>query len=540
MRLNLLFTRIAGHDWAIAITLFLLGLGSRIPFVSQMAFSSDSARFALALHHYDVTQMRPHAPGYFLYVAAAKLLYLVWNDATGSLVAVSAISSGVAAALTFSLACSMYGRMVALASALLLLTSPVFWYNGEMPLTYALEGALTIAVAAACYRVIIGERSWLLPAAILLGITGGVKQTLLFVLAPMLLYAITKCRMKQVIVAVLACVGTCLVWLIPMVVLSGGLAKYVAAVSAQYNTWVKAPVPLSVALWIRTIIFLRYMKHGLWLGLMPVAYFCVCLFVQRERWRDERVRLLLLWLIPSAIYLVGLNIFNPGHVVFMLPALFIIAGEGARAFSAALEKSRTSWAANAAFAYPRRVIGTMLWRDAAFGAIVCVIAVVNACMFFLGTGEASYGAIRQADQHLAGAVHLARARFNADRSMIITCRQNTQAGLYLPEFLICCPLPIIFAPSEVPIELQNVYWTRNYETTPNTYWTATGFRIEPIRIPEGVNTLILWDEEIAGYCRNTDRLERVGGGSPAEPVLYYLRAKPGERLSYDYHRLQVN
>ena len=93
--------------------------------MSQMAFSSDSARFALALRHYDVTQMQPHAPGYFLYVAVAKLLCLIWNDATASLVAVSVISSGVAAALTFSLASSMYGRMVGVASTLLLLTSPV-------------------------------------------------------------------------------------------------------------------------------------------------------------------------------------------------------------------------------------------------------------------------------------------------------------------------------------------------------------------------------------------------------------------------------
>jgi hypothetical protein len=533
------FERLSDEDWKVAGIVLLLGVATRIPFACPMAFTSDSARFALALSHFDVSQMRPHAPGYILYVALAKLISAVAGDATASLVAVSVISSGLAAMLTFLLVSRMYGRASGLVTSLLLLTSPLFWYNGEMPLTYALEGMLTVAFAVACYEVVLGKTAWLLPAVVLLGLAAGVRQTLLFVLAPLLFYAMRKCNARQIVVSVLICAATCAAWLIPMIALSGGLEQYTSSVAAQYRTWVLTPLPWIVASKIRSGILLRYLFYSLWLAAVPVIFYCARTVMRRDVFRDQRVHFLLLWIVPSVIYFVGFNIYNPGHVVFLLPALFVMAGEGIFVLAGALRQRAHSSAVGARAGALVGAYGHTRWRMAGVVATTGVIAVTNAFMFCWGTGEMSYAAIKRDSGELASQVHLTRKNFSAERSMIVTCRLNTQAGLYLPEFLICCPLPMIFQRSDVPIEMQNVYFTLQHETTPKTYWIPTGFRIAPILIPNQIDTLIFWEEEVARYCQNADRLAKLGGTDPSVPTLFYVKLRPGERLHYDYHSLRI-
>jgi hypothetical protein len=534
------FRRIIDHDWKVASVLFLLGLGTRIPFVSRMAFSSDSARFALALHHFDVTQMRPHAPGYILYVAFAKAFNFVLNDSTKSLVAVSVVSSAATVALAYVLSSRMYGRTSGLVCSVLLLTSPLFWYHGGMPLTYALEGALTLAFAIACYEVIVGNSSWLQPAAVLLGLSAGVRQTLLFLLAPLLLYAMSKCRARQIAFSVLLCAATCLAWFVPMIALSGGAEKYVSSMRAQYGTWVVVPLPLIIQAKIRSGILMKYLAYSLCLGVLPVLYYFGRMFAGSAWIRDERARFLILWLVPAVLFFIGVNIYNPGHIVFTLPAFFIVLGESIRTIIRDLEEGARSWAARMPRCHWGGIARKALWRKVASGAFVGVIAIVNVYIFFCTNGEVSYAEIKLRDRQLAAQVSVTEARFSAGHSMIVTCRSNTQAGLYLPEFLVCCPLPLIFKASDVPIEAQNVYMSLNRETTPKTYWIPTDFKIKPINIPNGIDTLIFWEEEIAGYCRNADRLTKVADSDPSDPEIFCLAVKPGEKLYYDYHFLRVD
>ncbi len=525
-------------DSIIAASLFCLGLATRIPFASRLAYSSDGARFALALEHYDVSQMRPHAPGYILYIALAKCAQYVLNDATASLVAVSVISSAITIVLVFALAAKMFGRTTGLGCSLLLLTSPLFWFNSGMPLTYALEGVFALAFVVACYQVMLGRSGWLQPAAILLGLTAGVRQTLIFILVPLLVYAMKRCRVRQIILSLVICTLTCLAWLIPMIALTGSLSKYLIAVQAQYGSWVVASVPFSDAVRIRTGILLKWLGLSLYLGVLPLVYYIGRMFAVPNAIRDERIRLLLLWLIPSVAYLVGFNIYNSGHIVFLLPAVFIVLGKAIQAFGQDVEKGA---AILAGYTSTR---GGQLLKLLSYKAVslACfgIIAVTNIYLFLGGTSEMSYAAIKQSDLQLEQKVNITREKFDSDRSMIVTCWSNTQAGLYLPDFLVCCPLPLIFEPSDLPIKLQNVYMSKNLQTTPKTYWLETDFKVEPLTIPGGIDTLIIWEEEIASYLQNVDRLEKLTDENLTNEQIFYLKVKPGEKLRYDYHFLKVD
>jgi hypothetical protein len=530
---------VSGRDATIAASLFVLSLGTRIPFAARTAFSSDAARFALAMQHYDVTQMRPHAPGYVLYIAVARIFDFILRDATTSLVAVSVVASAATVALTYLFATRMYSRTTGLISALLLLTSPLFWFNGGMPLTYALEGMLTLAFVAACYQVILGKSRWLYTAAVLLGLTAGVRQNLILVLAPLLLYAMRKCSARQIAAAVSWCALTCLAWLVPMAALAGGVAEYWGAVKAQYGTWVEVSVPFATAVKIRSLILLKYLMYSLCLGAIPVLYNAGRMFSLPNLVRDERVRLLLLWLVPAGVFFLGLNIYNPGHVVFLLPALFIVLGESVKTVAVDLQES-AGLAVIGLSSHWTQAAGTAFSQKAGIVACVAVIAITNTLFFVRGSSEVSYSAIALNDRQLEELVKTTREKFSPERSMVVTCRSNTQAGLYLPEFLVCCPLPLIFKSSDVPIERQNVYMSRYGETSPKTYWMPTGFRIEPIPIPDGIDTLIFWEEEVAGYCRSPERLMRLPGSTASGSQLTYMKVKPGSKISYDYHLLSVD
>src|SRR5579885_2931391 len=71
------------------LLLFLVALAIRLPFQTTVLYHWDSVLYARALAGFDVSESRPHPPGYLLYVGAARLAQLVLHDASASLVAVS-------------------------------------------------------------------------------------------------------------------------------------------------------------------------------------------------------------------------------------------------------------------------------------------------------------------------------------------------------------------------------------------------------------------------------------------------------------------
>jgi 4-amino-4-deoxy-L-arabinose transferase-like glycosyltransferase len=174
--------------------------------------------------------MRPHAPGYFLYVAIAKFVYLFIHDIRLSLVGVSISSSVLTIVMLYLLTSKMYDRSSGIISALVLLSSPLFWFNSEMPFTYALEGLLSVTFAYACYKTINDEKNWWIASAVIIGLATGVRQHIIIMFLPLWLYSIRRCSFKQILTSFFIFGVTCLTWVIPMITLTGGLKKYFAAV----------------------------------------------------------------------------------------------------------------------------------------------------------------------------------------------------------------------------------------------------------------------------------------------------------------------
>jgi hypothetical protein len=536
--MNALANKIRRQDLMIGSSLFLLTLATRIPWATRMIYDADSVRFALAMEHFDVAQMRPHAPGYILYVGLAKGIDLLVRNARLSLLSVSIVASAMTLLILYFLAVKLYGRGHGVMSALLLLSSPLYWFNGEMAYTYALEGLLCTVFAACCYDVITGERKRLLIAAFVLGLATGVRQHIIIMLLPLWLFALVRSSLKESAISLLVFGLTCLMWFLPMMALTGGVERYFQVVDAQFKTWVLHPSPLLFQLKTRTKIFMTFMIYSLGVGLVPLLYYIVRFVRRPVALGDIRLRFLLLWLLPPVLFFIGINIYNPGHVVMILPPLFICLAESIRVLSRDLDAGLNKVAlANKPSdgRFPRRFFSS---RFILFSSVLLIL-LTNLDVFFFQRTPVSYAAIREGDRHLSDLVTLTRNNFQPAKSMILACWLNTQAGFYLPDYLVCCPFPLIFPVKEIPVEAQNVYFTFGHETNPKTYWIPTGFKIKPIAIPKGVGSVVLWNQEMTRYYQDSGRpLKEIDSNLDQEKI-YYIRTKPGDRIYYHYHFFSI-
>ncbi len=314
----------------IALGLFLLGIVTRVPFRSRMLYHWDSVNFALGLEHYDVYLHQPHPPGYFLYVMVGRLFSFLAGDANAGLVWLSIIATGLAAAAIFGVGQALWDRQTGILASLLLLTSPLFWFHGEVALSYTVEAVFVLTVALLCYRHLTGadDRLWL--SAIVLGIAGGFRQNTMLFLLPLWAAAAWRFRWRRLVGATAALALTCLAWVLPMLALSGGPTRYLDALGAA-SQGVAAESSLAdvrqmavngfrltmftaYALGIGLIFLLLGIGYGLWRYRRTA----------RARIRLPQIHLFFWWLAPSLLFYTFMHIRQPGHTFTFMPALLLI------------------------------------------------------------------------------------------------------------------------------------------------------------------------------------------------------------------------
>src|SRR5919201_1250601 len=115
------YPRVRGLYPLMAGSLVLGVFALRLPFMTRTLYAFDSANYALAVRdYYNVAHHRPHPPGYPLYVAFAKLLYLGVGDANRALVLEGVLWSVVAVGCTVGLGRRLFGPPAGLLAGLLL------------------------------------------------------------------------------------------------------------------------------------------------------------------------------------------------------------------------------------------------------------------------------------------------------------------------------------------------------------------------------------------------------------------------------------
>lgn len=241
------------------------------PFLPTSLEDIDSVNFALGVRDFDVAAHRPHPPGYPVYIALGKAFTAIAGVVVdGSRSAIEARALGLLSLLAGLAAIFLLYRvfaclsddgpeaaldMPALAAAAVAVSCPLFWYLAVRPmsdlpgLAFALASQACLMLAWWRQRPAADGDRRLPPAAIgasgrmivagafLAALAIGVRSQTMWLTLPLLLVVLFD-RVGRGVAGALLGSGTTfaaggLLWGIPLLIASGGLNAYLAALGTQ-------------------------------------------------------------------------------------------------------------------------------------------------------------------------------------------------------------------------------------------------------------------------------------------------------------------
>ncbi len=224
---------------AVFILLVLLLVGAtRIPLAAKSLHHYDSVVFALAMEDYNPTPGgAPHPPGYLFYIGVAKLFRGVltgvidYGDvehlhaANDALIFTSIVFELLTVVVLYRFCLEAFSRTYGVVACLALLCSPLFWFYGEVALSYPVESFFGVLVALHLYRAAAGSTRALYLGAAAIAIAGGFRTSAMIMLMPLLLYVIVlrHRKLKKIAVVIGLMMALVLTWLIPSIHYGGGL-----------------------------------------------------------------------------------------------------------------------------------------------------------------------------------------------------------------------------------------------------------------------------------------------------------------------------
>ncbi len=311
--------------------LFLLTIVTRIPFRSKLLYHMDSVQYALALDRYDITVHQPHPPGYFLYVMLGRLLNSFFNDANGTFIFISIIFSGLTVVTLYYLGKEIFDKQIGLLAAILALTSPNLWFHGEVALSYIVEAFFSTAIALLCWRLYKGEHKYIWLSVIVLAVAGGIRQNTVIFLFPLWLFSVKEAPIRKVIASLCLLSFVCLLWFVPMVLMTGGLEVYREAFRELWmfntgNASVFARGWSSFRAFSLALLF--FLVYGMGVGVFPtsITAYSVIRHGKLKSLDIGRVIFFSLWVLPSILFYLFIFIHpaNPGYSLIFLPALLLL------------------------------------------------------------------------------------------------------------------------------------------------------------------------------------------------------------------------
>jgi hypothetical protein len=407
------------------IVLFLLTVVSRLPFTSKYLYHMDSGHFALALQHYDLVLHQPHPPGYFLYVMLGKLVHLFVSDPNTTFVLISIFFSGLAVATIYLLGKEMFDARIGAIAALLALTSPNFWFHGEVALSYPGEAFFSALIGLLCWRVYQGKAEYLWLSVSALALAGGFRQSSVLFLLPLWLFSVRKEPLRRIFAGLALAGMVTLAWFIPMVMMTGGPERYFESFgelwrfNTGHNSVFERGFP-QLLFFLQNLHSFIFFSLGAALPLLLLAFYALVRNGKTAVLKEPKAAFLTCWLLPSVLFylLVFIQPANPGYVLILLPPLAV-------ACSVALS-----------------FLGSELFRLTGknyYHALVLIVLLTNTGIFLFSPLPVSRKEVRTHDRDIS-AIIKALSTFNPKTTALFigpySFYSYRQLMLYLPSFTV--------------------------------------------------------------------------------------------------------
>jgi hypothetical protein len=291
-----LFIVIPGTEWG-------TNANGSIGFLNGDLDDIDAVNFAMGVQRFDVAEHRPHPPGYPLFTLLGKLGYVTVGQRAGwhSPTAVYAWSLAFWGALAGALAAFPLYRLsrlivddprVAAGATILTLTCPLYWFTASRPLSDMPGLAAVLAVQAILAAAFVRQQGWreravaaeelmstgrlIVIGALLAGFIIGLRSQSFWLTLPLLALVIADRAGRGAAGAIVGSAFTftfgVLLWFVPLIVVSGGPARYWTALTSQAGEDIEGvDMLLTSTQPVRRLAFNLYETFVLPWGALPLA-----------------------------------------------------------------------------------------------------------------------------------------------------------------------------------------------------------------------------------------------------------------------------
>ena len=219
---------------ATGFVLAVATLLTRLPFRAHTFFEFDSINFAVAIFRFSLREVTPQMPGYILHVLLGRLLYTITGDLNSAYLWLSMLLSIGSVLFLWRAAAQMRGERVAIIAALIWLTTPLFWFQGEVAAVYAHEAFFTAWLLYLGMKLLNDSKRYDLVYLLLIvfSLATGARQSSILFFLPAIVFLLWKIHIskKHLFLAVVGYVIITTLWFGELVRESGGLSTYLYSV----------------------------------------------------------------------------------------------------------------------------------------------------------------------------------------------------------------------------------------------------------------------------------------------------------------------
>ena len=482
-------SRLNFSRFALPIGFFILTLLYRAPDRVTILYDWDNIQYLLALNNFDILAHQPHPPGNPLFVFSSWLIRLIVLDGQLAMWLLSACLFAIGAALVYHLGLKLFDMATGFGAAIIFIVSPLGGFFVSYPNTYAIEAAFAASFLLIVSDWLIIQPSdapksntppWLLPWA--LGLFAGFRMTFFWFALPLALYAMYSNRRLPWIKFTFHLIAAVLVWLIPMLIMTGGLNKYLLAFQAEAGPFVR---PLAIDNILANLDIFRKSEFGGlgYFAILPVIYslgagFSILVKIKnkpRETTHslNQTALLVLLWIVPAFLFMTK-NLTHPGYLMFFMPL-------------AAIGLVRCLiWIAS---------IITLGRKPMSKFVTAILIICVSLTLMNHWTGRNneffSMASIRNSEDRVDAFITAIRENFPSDKTVIVSMEHFRQVQIYLPESHAVFPQAAYAYEFGTNLARANLYYAHMGKVHPEAWHLIRTEPVSPIVLPDDIEFIVV-------------------------------------------------
>ncbi|MCK4323342.1 MAG: DUF2723 domain-containing protein [Armatimonadetes bacterium] len=488
-----------------AVVAGLAAVGARFVFRTHLPLTWDSVQFVLGVVDYDIVAHQPHPPGYFLYIHTAKALGLVGLPPYLALVTMSLCAGGLTVGLMVWWAGRLLGPQGGVVAGALVLFSPLAWLYATRGDTYAVSGFFALLVGYLCWRMLTDPEQSVWPAALVMGVAGGVRPTDALFLVPLWLWAMRGRQGRQIAIAIAIFAVVTSAWVVPMVAMVGGIARY-REVSAHLSRMLIGSAPMAGNLATFKVFGHQLVScgAGLLLAGSPLLLLAGRRYLPRALRTARAWPFLAIWSAPALVFYVLIHFGQAGYMMLVLGPAVLMATTAIVRLSQSLSLVRLA-------------------------GLVLLVVLLNG--IFIGS---VFTADDERLQRSFANVQRILAGFEGTDTVALT-GMPTRGEPRAEHPMLNFRLAMYLAP-HLPVYTFPLEWSRLYGGDPPNY--AHHMKAERVSAPvvrRGIRNLVLVDPRLRRYLPPAASINKIWDDGEVQVYLIELDATAPLRLGADGH-----